>query len=866
MRKWIFGLIALLVPSVLVLANPFNSWQPFQPFKNNYIARNSNAAPPPLPDQANIIFQHNIYDGSATPQVGSYTYTRSGTITANNTTSTVASYAADTLPFGMRWGGTETMAGAWLGGGIKNWILYSEELNNAAWTAVGGGAASANTATAPDGTVTADTISGSTAGDGITQDSGTAAGSVAWVGSVWLKTSSGSQTVKLVVKDAGTQQGFTEVVVTTAWKRFQVPKLFYSATGNSSFQIIVGNTSTVRGWGSQLERFNLTNTVGSRDRRSSANAYVKTTSAVATTGTSNYSIDNTYFSQLATTGSISFWVMADYDWQDLYGPSPAGIQYFFGANYEQWALTTDITQGFRLWLNNATVASSYGTSFNNTTQGISPDRWTHILVSWNTGTDVYKIFLNGVDVTGPTTTSSAITTSTYVMNIGGNEPANFPYVTADALMSQVVIWKSDLDATEALQVYQNKEADATRATVGEGLLFEVALGTSPIPTTGDKEYFYAHRTYGTWYYPDSTTTLAPVSQATMPQPAYPLNGYNKAGLAFQSNNQNLILQSEDIGTTWASVTGSPTITAAGGTFLGTLNYGTILGVSGEGIKQAIVSTAGDKWTASTYASVAAGTLAARLTLIRDGSETVNQDITLTTTPQRFNIYADFTSTPATGVEMQFTLQAAGTARVGGFMLESADTTPRGVYAKVSTPYQKTTTTAVTSGWSGIVYRGTDSLNPNKGSAIAWAYLDGDPGTDYITSNGPTLMAANGQYGNLYWHVLSNQLRIETGGQLMGTAQPFSATARTWYHWAATWETAGGNCTTNLYLDGVLVDNETKSSAYLVSNRKFMIGADGFYGPMDYWSGAIDSFKIYGGVKDATFILADFDATKAAYGR
>lgn len=819
--------------------------------------------PPPLPSLSDIIFQHNLYDENDTAQVGSYTYSRTGTIYANDTITSVAPYSANALPYGMRWNGSETMVGAWIGGSIKNWILYSEDFTNAAWTAIGTGATSSNTATAPDGSLTADTISGSSSGDGITQSSGTAANSVSWVGSVWLKTSTGTATVKIVVKDAGNQQGFVECPLTTSWRRFQVPHVFNSGTGNVSFDIIVGNSSNVRAWGAQLERFNFTNTLGSRDRRAQANNYVKTTSAVADSGNASYTVPNSIFSQVSTEGSIAFWIMPDYDWFEIFGPSVA--QTYFSANNETFALFSNPLSGLSLWINNVEVASCYDVTFQNTVAGLAPDRWNHVVVTWNTTTDVYKIYINGVDSTGTTTTSSAIATSTHTLKIGGYDPSSFPYLYADAYMSQVVIWDVALSAADALQAYQNKSQDAIRSAPGTGKLFEVALGTSIVPTTGDTEYYYAQRGYGAWGYSDSTTTIAQNASNIYPAPAYPLNGFNKGGMAFQANNQNLILQSEDIGTTWTSVTGAPTITANAGTFLGTISYGTILGVSGEGIKQAITSTAGDKWTGSVYASVASGTLNCRLVLIRDGTETINQDITLTTTPQRFNIYADFTSTPVTGVEMQFLLQATGTARVGGFQLESVDTLPRGSYQKVGTPYQKTTTTPTNVGWNTIVYRGSDSFNPNKGTLIAWAFLDSEPNNEFVTSNGPTLLAAPGQYGNVYWHISSNDYRLESAGvNGTGSATPFSVTQRIWYHYAVTYETSGGSTSVKMYLDGVEVDSTTTGSAKLLTFRKFMIGGDYVYGAMDYWQGAIDRVTIYGSVKDAAFILNDFNSTVGDY--
>lgn len=821
-----------------------------------------------IPQQNNIIFQHNIYDGALSPQIGSSTYTRTGAIVVATDSNTVSSFATDTMPIGVRRQGSETLKGVWLGGGVKNWILASEDFTDGVWTAIGGGAASANTTTAPDGTVTADTISGSSAGDGITQTTGVAAGSVCWVGSVWLKATSGAPQVRLQLQDEGIQANFVDVVLSSTWKRYQVPKVFFTATGNVSVSIIVGNTNTVRAWGAQVERFNFTNTTGSRDRRSIANQYVKTTNAVATATNSNIEIPNSIFSQVTATGSVAFWILCEYDWMDVNGLSPSISQYLFSANFDQFSMCTERDKGLVLRINDSEVACTSTGGFGNTLYGIDPNGWTHVAVTWNTTTDSYKIYINGNDVTGTTSTASDIVTSTYVLNLGTNHATNFPYVCLDGFMSQMLIWKTVISAAEVSQLYNTLSPIATRSAPSTDKIFSVALGTSIIPTVGDTEYHYNHRGDGSFYYANTTTSLKASDLTSYPIPAYPLNGANKGGFPFVSNQHNNILQSEAIETTWTAV-GSPTITANVGTFLSSLTYGTIGGNSDEGIQQSVATAvASTGWVGSVYASVQSGTLACRLTLEGDSGgspQSTSSDITLTTTPQRFDVYKLFTSGGTGNIRLKFVLRATGTARVSGFQLEQQYPDDSiGTLNKKPAPYVKTTTAGASYRHNQIIYRAADSFNVNKGTAIIWAYLNSNPGTDWISGQGPTLIAAPGQYGGFYYHTLPGLNRLMWSGIAPYVENSsFSVTQGQWSHYAVTWDNSVPEA--RIYLDGVLIATGNTASK-TATQRKIMIGGDGYFGPMDYWAGAIDTIDIYGSAQSTATILADYNATKATYGR
>lgn len=90
-----------------------------------------------------------------------------------------------------------------LDGDRTNIILRSQELENAAWTQFGA-AGNANTATAPDGTVTADTVieDGTTGQHAIYQQPTFTIGTV-YAASLYAKLAAGSRKIRILLYDAG---------------------------------------------------------------------------------------------------------------------------------------------------------------------------------------------------------------------------------------------------------------------------------------------------------------------------------------------------------------------------------------------------------------------------------------------------------------------------------------------------------------------------------------------------------------------------------------------------------------------------------------------------------------------------------------
>ncbi len=824
---------------------------------------NNNGVLGGLPQETSIVYQHNF--DQANPYIGTSTYTRSGSVTINNAGTTVSEVGADVLPIGSgRWGGTESLTGAYFGGAIVNKLLYSEDFTHAEWVTSGTAAVSANTATDPMGGSAADTLSATDTTSYLKQDTATVGGSVVWIFSVWVKSTSGTLPIKIQVTD-GTQGNMLQTNATTTWRRIWVPYTFMSSGANVGVRIYPGNTSNLRVWGAQLEYFTGT---GRRVRWAVPNNYVRTTSAEATSGNPRLEVPNSILTQVATEGTIAFWYLQEIDAIDIDQNSP---QYAFSMNAETFAVSFPARYGIIFWINGGIAAQTPMSGLDSVMYGKSPDRWTHLAFTWNTTTDVYKIYINGVDSTETTNAQSAINVGANTMNIGGYDPA-VSYLAADGTLAQFVMWKKALSSTEIGLVMNQKQAIATRAEPSSGKIFEAELGNSPLPTTGDMEYYWNAKGGGTFFYPDSTTTLAASDTPNrFPAPCYPLNGFNKGGFCFVSQQTNYILQSEAITTTWAAV-GAPVITAGVGTFLGTITYGTINGGAGTGIKQS-VATAADttEWTGSVYASVASGTLACQLLLGGDSGatpNTVTQNITLTTTPQRFSVYGNFAAGTTGNIRLQFLNNASGTSRVGGFMLERNNTGAGSSYNKVASNYIRTTTAAASNQWNQIHYRGSDSFNPRKGTMIAWGFLwDADITNDFVTANGPTLLAAPGQHANFYIHFGNADQQIFDYGNLnpATTYIGLGMTRGTWYQFGYTWDTTVSPSVFKTFKDGVETSSATSLTNRLLTNRKFIIGGDYVFASMDYWQGAIDHFEIWGSANE-TAITDNWNAMKAAYGR
>lgn len=127
----------------------------------------------------------------------------------------------------------------------RNLLTFTQEFANAAWTKTNA-TISANSVAAPDGTMTADTLTAS-AGNGTVLQTFTAS-AVPYTFSIWLRRLTGTGNVQLTVD--GTT--FATVAVTSEWTRFSTT-LTPSAGSRTAGVRIVTSGDAVYGWGAQLE-------------------------------------------------------------------------------------------------------------------------------------------------------------------------------------------------------------------------------------------------------------------------------------------------------------------------------------------------------------------------------------------------------------------------------------------------------------------------------------------------------------------------------------------------------------------------------------------------------------------------------------
>lgn len=168
---------------------------------------------------------------------------------------------------------------------VTNFLPYSQRLTAPTW---GFAAASAtdNSATAPDGTSTAATVtanSGSTDSFGVDNISNPAPYSgIPVTGSVWLRSPGGSQNLLLTLIESGSSGwqtlGAQTIALNSNWQRFQVTGTSQNSLSELQLQFGGANTftngQTIQVWGAQMEL------------AAAAGPYVATAASPVTSGTS----------------------------------------------------------------------------------------------------------------------------------------------------------------------------------------------------------------------------------------------------------------------------------------------------------------------------------------------------------------------------------------------------------------------------------------------------------------------------------------------------------------------------------------------------------------------------------------------------
>jgi len=176
---------------------------------------------------------------SITPQRGSAaTFTRSTTATVVDQDSVVRTAKINEARFqGMR--------------RVENLLSYSQDFSNAAWSGFGTVTRTSNTYAAPDGTLTADSIT-IAASSGLYQGITPALNST-YMASVYIRGDT-SQTVEFLLNGTSTGVTSTTVTITPQWQRAIVSKLTNSLDTSMSVQFYSSSTGApFEVWGAQLE-------------------------------------------------------------------------------------------------------------------------------------------------------------------------------------------------------------------------------------------------------------------------------------------------------------------------------------------------------------------------------------------------------------------------------------------------------------------------------------------------------------------------------------------------------------------------------------------------------------------------------------
>ena len=207
----------------------------------------------------NISAQQNVFPKTTfTFLTGSLdariTFTRSTTATYYDSTGVLKTAAINEPRFDYD-PNTLTIKGLLIESSKTNYITYSEDLNNGAWSKQAGNSVASNTTVAPDGNTTADTITWTSAAvnSGVYNSTSGLSASTSFARSIWVKADVAGGTVGLA--DPALTQFETIVTLTTTWQRVT---LVQNSTAGGVAGVWIRKKSdspnTIQVWGAQLEQ------------------------------------------------------------------------------------------------------------------------------------------------------------------------------------------------------------------------------------------------------------------------------------------------------------------------------------------------------------------------------------------------------------------------------------------------------------------------------------------------------------------------------------------------------------------------------------------------------------------------------------
>ena len=180
----------------------------------------------------------------------------------NNTTLSSETYTGDGTSSLVIWGAQLNVGAlqAYSPTSRRNLLTYSETFDNAGWGKLGGVTITPNTSTAPDGTLTADTLSGTSITPQLILNQAvtrTINVGETYTVSVWVRNATSNLILRIARSGAGTYEDATIAVpASSSWQRISVSRTFLNAQTGVRFDITMsGGTAdlSVELWGAQLE-------------------------------------------------------------------------------------------------------------------------------------------------------------------------------------------------------------------------------------------------------------------------------------------------------------------------------------------------------------------------------------------------------------------------------------------------------------------------------------------------------------------------------------------------------------------------------------------------------------------------------------
>jgi hypothetical protein len=416
-----------------------NTWQGFQPKKRN-------VGTIPLPRPGNIIFKADLVN-NITPSIGTAgSFARTGSVYyANSSTSLAVASGSIAAQPAFAYGGSGVGSGVQIAGARKNFITFSDDLSNAAWTTVGTLSVNnyAGTGSPDPGVPNSTQLTASSNTSGRKFDSGVLAANNTFIGSIYVRSVFGGNTSgKLsLLGTGGSEQvdtSFTTGTSTSVWTRVTVAKAFSgTAAGNASMQITIdSSSSTLFAVFAQIEQVNAASFVINRNAQPSP--FIRTTGAVGTTNPDNLNYPSSNINP--GLGTISAWVIPPCSNTDQAGST--GL-YALSMNVNDVALVLSPTG----------VSGIYaGASFTgSTTYAINTP--IHIAYGFDDANNLQAVYKNGVSVGTSAAAITAPVASTF--NIGATTSLA-SQSAVDGPVSRVRIWNVKLSDTEVTQIFNSE--------------------------------------------------------------------------------------------------------------------------------------------------------------------------------------------------------------------------------------------------------------------------------------------------------------------------------------------------------------------------------------------------------------------------